>query len=93
MSRSPLQIGGVLAGSQEAMPHIAPSAEAPQIKPAAAQSNAVTPREEPIMLQLTRVLPLQVSWAVVSQTADWAAVGVEQARSSSQVEAAVRQFR
>jgi hypothetical protein len=75
------------------MPQSAPSAEAPQTRPAAAQSNAVTSREVPFMLQLTRVLPLQVSWAVVSQTAACAEVGLEQARISSQVEAAEMQVK
>jgi hypothetical protein len=75
------------------MPQFAPSAEAPQTKPALVQSNAVTSCERPVMLQLTRVLPLQVSWVVVLQTAACAAVGLVQARSSSQFEAAVTQLR
>jgi hypothetical protein len=45
------------------------------------------------MLQLTSVLPLQVSWVVVSQTAASAAEGLVQARSSSQVDAAATQLK
>jgi hypothetical protein len=43
------------------MPQSASSAEAPHTRPAAVQSNAVTSCEVPFLLQVTRVLPTQVS--------------------------------